>query len=130
MRQFIRNAAVVVVVLALAGAAFAGGKSGPKSGGSSGNRGNSGSGGNSNIRHHSSSPSMKSHNSSNKYSFNKSKHRCYRYGYSGWSSTMYSSDYECNLYYDPSACEWYFWSGAQSCYMPVSAWSNEDDDDD
>jgi hypothetical protein len=115
MRQFIRNAAVAAMVLAAAGTAFAGGKGGPKSMGFS--------------NHSISSYYHNSHNSfywgsHSPYGFTFCNRCCYRYGYCGWSSTIYSPSYCCNLYYDPGTGLWYFWCPAQSCYLPVSLWSS------
>jgi hypothetical protein len=118
MRQFIRNAAVMAVILAAAGTALAGGKSGPKNSGSSGNSSQP-------ISLYKNGSQNKSMNYSSKspYCFKFSNCYCYRHGYWGWSSTCYSASYGCNLYYDPTTGEWYYWCPAQGCYLPVSLWN-------
>jgi hypothetical protein len=95
MRQFFRNAAIVAVILAVTGTALAGPKNGPGS-----------------------KPAF----NKSPYGFTFGNYWGYRHGYTSWTSTIYSTEYACNLYYDPITGLWYFWCPARNCYLPVSLW--------
>lgn len=46
---------------------------------------------------------------------------CY-YGrqHNHWSICRYDARYGCNCYYDPYACNWYYWCEPAACYYPVT----------